>query len=303
MAELITRRRAENAAARRVRLGLPCTSTDAQCADAEAAVLARSEPPPPPTTIEYVEPSRQPYAEAFAAASAAGLGGLAAEAEPGSSAKVLVLQRAGLSPAFVESALVAAAADGRPVDFAVLPENSGPSGCNGRVELENNPPLQAFADVAQRQCCYLVLGTMMEFDRPTKLTYCTCVVIGPEGMVVCRYRKRHHPGGSLKITAGDAPGFFETRWGRVAVMICYDAEHDGYVAETLALEPTLVLNPIQVRRAECRSASGERRGGEDQIAEVRLDVERERERARERAGRGERREEEMSIAHRVCTGI
>ena len=37
--------------------------------------------------------------------------------------------------------------------------------------------------MAKRQGCYLILGTMMEFDRSTKKTYCTTVVVGPTGLV------------------------------------------------------------------------------------------------------------------------
>eukprot|EP01050_Picozoa_sp_SAG11_P031043 SAG11_NODE_9456_length_910_cov_0.933416_2_plen_70_part_00 len=39
-------------------------------------------------------------------------------------------------------------------------------------------------------------------------------------------------------------GFFETPFGRIGVMICYDAENDTFVDEMLAAEPVLVLNPI-----------------------------------------------------------
>ena len=49
--------------------------------------------------------------------------------------------------------------------------------------------------------------------------------------VVTTYRKRHIPGGigvnRKGQSAGDVPGIFETPFGRVGLMICYDAEHDG----------------------------------------------------------------------------
>ena len=40
---------------------------------------------------------------------------------------------------------------------------------------------QDYADVAKRQQCYMVLGTIMEFDQGTGNTYCTAVVVGPRG--------------------------------------------------------------------------------------------------------------------------
>ena len=119
--------------------------------------------------MEYIEPPRQLYAGAYEAAAAAGLGGAAAERDGGGSAKVLVLQRAGLSPAFVEAALAAsAAADGRRVDFVVLPENAGPAGCAGRVQLEGNPSLNAFSGCVLEPggCTGLVRFSTQHADPP-----------------------------------------------------------------------------------------------------------------------------------------
>jgi hypothetical protein len=76
--------------------------------------------------------------------------------------------------------------------------------------------------------------------------FCTALVLDPAGSLACTYRKRAIPSDTGTLSAGDSIGYFDTEFGRVAVMICYDAESDAFVEETLAAAPVLVVNPIHI---------------------------------------------------------
>jgi predicted amidohydrolase/putative intracellular protease/amidase len=83
------------------------------------------------------------------------------------------------------------------------------------------PSTRYFGTLAREHRLYLVVG-LLERDR--HLVYNVAVLIGPDGTVLGKYRKVCLPRG--EIEKGCAPGHeypvFETRFGKLGMMVCYD---------------------------------------------------------------------------------
>ena len=78
-----------------------------------------------------------------------------------------------------------------------------------------------FGELAKKHNLYIVAG-LLERDR--HLIYNVAVLLGPEGALVGKYRKVCLPRG--EIIGGIAPGkdypVFQTRFGKLGLMVCYD---------------------------------------------------------------------------------
>ena len=120
--------------------------------------------------------------------------------------------------------LVAEAA-AKGADLVVLPETLTYYGL-GRpfaavAEPIPGPSTQYFGELAKRHHLYIVAG-LVERDR--HLIYNVAVLLGPDGRLLGKYRKVSLP--RSEIEAGIAPGdeypVFETRFGKVGMMVCYD---------------------------------------------------------------------------------
>jgi predicted amidohydrolase len=83
------------------------------------------------------------------------------------------------------------------------------------------PSTEYFGTLAKKHNLYIVAG-LNERDR--HLVYNVAVLIGPDGKVAGKYRKVCLP--RSEIHAGVAPGdeypVFDTRFGKVGLMVCYD---------------------------------------------------------------------------------
>ena len=98
------------------------------------------------------------------------------------------------------------------------------------MHVEAHPSVHALCAAARAHGVYLVGGSIPERDGGA--VYNTCVVVGPDGEILCKHRKMHLfdisvPGGvtfreSETLTGGDTLALFDTPWGRVGVGICYD---------------------------------------------------------------------------------
>jgi predicted amidohydrolase len=68
---------------------------------------------------------------------------------------------------------------------------------------------------------YIVAGLL---ERDGHLIYNTSALVGPDGKLVGKYRKVTLPRGEVEggITPGKEYPVFETRFGKVGMMICYD---------------------------------------------------------------------------------
>jgi predicted amidohydrolase len=78
-----------------------------------------------------------------------------------------------------------------------------------------------FGELARKHNLYIVAGLL---ERDGHLVYNTAALVGPDGKLAGKYRKVCLPRG--EIEAGCAPGYeypvFETRFGKLGMMICYD---------------------------------------------------------------------------------
>ena len=110
-------------------------------------------------------------------------------------------------------------------DLVVLPE------CltfyhTGRSYVECAEPVPGpatdyFGTLARQHDLYIVAGLL---ERDAHLVYNVAVLIGPDGKVVGKYRKVTLPRGEIRggIMPGEDYPVFDTRFGRVGMMICYD---------------------------------------------------------------------------------
>lgn len=83
------------------------------------------------------------------------------------------------------------------------------------------PSTARFGELAKAHNLYIAVGLV---ERDKHLIYNVCVLIGPDGTVVGKYRKVCLPRG--EVEGGIAPGgeypVFDTRFGKVGMMVCYD---------------------------------------------------------------------------------
>jgi predicted amidohydrolase len=97
------------------------------------------------------------------------------------------------------------------------------NGCTveGAAEPVPGPSTEYFGQLAKKHNLYIVVGL---YERVGHLIYNTAALVDPEGSLVGKYRKVTLP--RDEITSGVAPGreypVFETRFGKVAMMVCYD---------------------------------------------------------------------------------
>jgi predicted amidohydrolase len=83
------------------------------------------------------------------------------------------------------------------------------------------PSTSYFAGLAREHVLYIALSL---YERDGRVIYNTAVLLGPDGKLVGKYRKVWLP--HAEIEAGVMPGneypVFETRFGKVGLMVCYD---------------------------------------------------------------------------------
>ncbi len=127
-------------------------------------------------------------------------------------------KRAQFAPLIAEAAR-------RKADLVVLPETLTYFG-TGRsfadvAEPMPGPSTTYFGGLAKEHNLHIVAGLV---ERSGHLIHNVAVLIGPDGSVVGKYRKVCLPTG--EVEAGIAPGseypVFETRFGKVGLMVCYD---------------------------------------------------------------------------------
>lgn len=110
-------------------------------------------------------------------------------------------------------------------DLVVLPETLTFCGTGlsyvDCAEPIPGPSTEFFGNLAKKHDLYLVPGLI---ERDGRLVYNVAVLIGPDGSIVGKYRKVCLP--RSEIEGGIMPGseypVFDTRFGKVAMMICYD---------------------------------------------------------------------------------
>jgi predicted amidohydrolase len=113
----------------------------------------------------------------------------------------------------------------RGADLVVLPETltyyrSGRS-MAACAEPIPGPSTEYFAGLAKKHNLYIVAG-LLELKGP--LVYNVAVLVTPEGRLGGKYRKATLPDSEIEagLTPGDDFPVFETRFGRLGMMVCYD---------------------------------------------------------------------------------
>lgn len=120
------------------------------------------------------------------------------------------------------------------------------------------PTTDYFSDLARRHRLHLVFSL---HERADHLIYNTAVLIDPEGKRVGKYRKVCLP--HAEVEGGTAPGseypVFETRLGKIGLMICYDGffpevarELSQRGAEVIAW-PVWGCNPLLAQARACEN--------------------------------------------------
>lgn len=121
--------------------------------------------------------------------------------------------------------LVEKAADQKP-DIVCLPEGISIVGTRARfadvAEPIPGPSTQRLSRLARSLRSYVVAGI---YERVEPQIYNTAVLLDREGNLVGRYRKTHLPNEEWDkgLTPGDSYPIFETDFGKVGLMICWDA--------------------------------------------------------------------------------
>jgi predicted amidohydrolase len=134
-----------------------------------------------------------------------------------------------------------------PTDLILLPEGMTVVGTGKKpVEVSETipgPTTIRLGEVAQRRNTYVVAGI---YERENQAVYNTAVLIGRKGEVIGRYRKVYLPREEIEggLTPGNDYPVFQTDFGKVGVMICWDLQYAD-PARALALQGAeIVLLPI-----------------------------------------------------------
>ena len=120
------------------------------------------------------------------------------------------------------------------------------------------PSTEFFGRLAKRHGLYVVAGLL---EREGNLVYNVAVLMGPDGAIVGKYRKVCLPRG--EVDGGIAPGsdypVFQTRFGKVGMMVCYDGFFPEVAralsnrgAEVIAW-PVWGCNPMLARARACEN--------------------------------------------------
>lgn len=120
------------------------------------------------------------------------------------------------------------------------------------------PSTEYFGRLAQKHGLYLVAGLV---ERDGAALYNTAALLGPDGRLVGKYRKVSLP--RSEVEAGITPGHdypvFDTRFGKLGLMICYDGFFPE-VARALSVNGAEVIawpvwgcNPLLARARACEN--------------------------------------------------
>jgi predicted amidohydrolase len=110
-------------------------------------------------------------------------------------------------------------------DLVVLPETLTYYHSGRKIaecaETIPGPATEFFGTLAKQHNLYIVAGLV---ERDGYLVYNTAALIGPDGKLAGKYRKVTLPRGEIEggIQPGSEFPIFDTRFGKLGIMICYD---------------------------------------------------------------------------------
>jgi predicted amidohydrolase len=132
-------------------------------------------------------------------------------------------------------------------DLIVLGEMASCKGVTGNfieaAETIPGPTTDFYATIAKHNDCYIVVGLP---ERDGHEVFNVSVMLGPEGEIVGKYRKVTLP--REEIQQGISPGYeypvFNTRFGKVGMMICYDVFFPEVARELATNGAEVIALPI-----------------------------------------------------------
>ncbi len=107
-------------------------------------------------------------------------------------------------------------------------------------DLSSGSYYERICALAAEHKVYLAAGLA---ERSDNRFYNTCILIGPDGSLIGKYRKTHTLNDEPLNTKGNSLPVFETSLGRIGIMICYDRQPPE-VARLLTLHGAdIIINP------------------------------------------------------------
>jgi predicted amidohydrolase len=138
-------------------------------------------------------------------------------------------------------------AAGQKPDIVCLPEGMTVVG-TGKSYVDVSEPVpgpttEKLGELARELRCYIVAGL---YERVGPVVYNTAVLIDREGKFAGRYRKTHLPREEWEagITPGESYPVFETDFGKLGLMICWDVQFPEPWRALGLQRAELVLMPI-----------------------------------------------------------
>lgn len=126
------------------------------------------------------------------------------------------------------------------------------------AETVPGPATDYFGTLAKQHHTHLVVGL---YERDEKVVYNVAVLIGPDGKLIGKYRKVCLPHSEIEngVTPGDEYPVFQTAFGKVGMMVCYDGffpevarELTNHGAEVIAW-PVWGCNPLLAKARACEN--------------------------------------------------
>jgi predicted amidohydrolase len=120
------------------------------------------------------------------------------------------------------------------------------------------PTTEYFAGLAKKHATHIVAGL---YERDGKAVYNVAALLGPDGKLIGKYRKVCLPHSEVEagVTPGDSYPVFDTKLGKVGLMVCYDGffpevarELTNRGAEVIAW-PVAGCNPLLARARACEN--------------------------------------------------
>lgn len=136
--------------------------------------------------------------------------------------------------------------DGR-VDLILFPEGITVVGTGKSyvevAETVPGPTTEKLGGLARRRKAWVAAGI---YERDGRVVYNTAVLLDREGRVAGKYRKVYLPREEIErgLTPGSAYPVFETDFGRVGMMICYDVFFPDPARALAAQGADVILLPI-----------------------------------------------------------
>ena len=150
----------------------------------------------------------------------------------------------------------------RRADLVVLGETLTYAGMGSSyascAETLPGPSTEYFGELARKHDLHIVAGFI---ERDRHQLFNVAALIAPDGKIAGKYRKVCLPDGEFDrgISPGNDYPVFDTRWGRIGMMICYDGffpevarELSNRGAEIIAW-PVWGCNPEQARARACEN--------------------------------------------------